>query len=163
MVTERAPWDRRPGEPSRAYAAFRTYRDAGPLRLLVRVPHDVDVHERTVFRWSARWDWQARAVAWDDEVHRAEDARRLEALRTMHDQHQRAGRAAMTKALAALAALEPADIGAAAAARLLEIGTRLERDILTTSVEQLQGGAPAVAGEDPWDAIARELGASDSG
>ena len=37
--------------------------------------------------------------------------------------------------------------------RLLEIGTRLEREILTTSVEALQGAAPAPAGDDPWDAI----------
>lgn len=161
MVTERAPWDRRKGEPNRSYLAFRAYRDLGPLRMLARVETDVGL--RTVERWSARWDWAARAVAWDDETHRLEDARRLEAIRTMHDQHQRAGRAAMTKALAALAVIDPADIGAAAAARLLEIGTRLERDILTTSVEQLQGVAPATAVDDPWDAIARELGASDAG
>jgi hypothetical protein len=154
VVIERAPWDRRDGEPARAYGAFRAYRDAGPARTVSRLEL---ASPRTLERWSTRWDWPARAVAWDDETHRLEDLRRLEAIRTMHDQHQRAGRAAMGKALAALAALEPADISAAAAARLLEIGSRLERDMLTSSVEELQGAPRTSAAGDPWDAIAREL------
>jgi hypothetical protein len=156
-VNERRAWDRQHGETSRAYAAFRRYRDAGPLRTQAATAMAFDVHLRTVNRWSARWDWQARAVAWDDEVHILEYARRLEAIRTLHDTHQRAARAALTKALAALAAIDAKDIPAGAAARLLELGTRLERETLLTSVEDLQGIARSVLTEDPWEAIAREL------
>ena len=156
VTTERRPWDRRDGETARAYSAFRSFREAGPLRSLTATAAELGIAERTAKRWSGRWDWFERAVAWDDEIHQLEDARRLEALRTMHDQHQRAARAATAKALAALQALDAADIPAAAAARLLDLGTRLERETLTVSVEQLQGNARAV-GPDPWDAIAREL------
>jgi hypothetical protein len=154
---ERAPWERRPHEPARAHDGFRRYRDAGPLRSLSSIAEQLGVHVRTVKRWSARWDWPARAISWDDEAHRADDRRRLEALRSMHDTHQRAGRAAIAKALAALHEIAPADVGAASAARLLEIGTRLERQTLTISVEELQNVALIAALDDPWDAIAREL------
>ena len=144
-----------------AYAAFRAYREGGPLRTLVAAAAAAGAGGRTVKRWSAAWDWPARAVAWDDEVHQLEDRRRLEQLRTMHDQHQRAGRAAIAKALAALQALDPIDIPAGAAARLLELGARLERDTLLVSVEQLQGAAAAAGAADPWEAIARELQGAD--
>ena len=165
IVSERNPWDRRDGETSKAYAAFRQYRDLGPLRTVEQMR---GVGRTSAERWSARWDWQARAVAWDDATHMADDARRLEAIRTMHDTHQRAGRVAMSKALAALQRLEPDQIPPYAAARLLELGARLERETLIVSVEELQGGFPAhlpqigPPADDPWERISRELTAPDS-
>jgi hypothetical protein len=40
----------------------------------------------------------------------------------------------------------------------LELGARLERETLTVSVAELQGFTGADSGgEDPWEAIAREL------
>jgi hypothetical protein len=107
--------------------------------------------------WSSRWSWVARAEAWDDEQYRLEDRQRLGAIRTMHQNHQRAGRAAMRMALQALDRLEPSRIPAGAAARLLELGARLERETLLVSVEDLQGVSVEEPGEDPWDRIARAL------
>jgi hypothetical protein len=45
------------------------------------------------------------------------------------------------------------------AARLLDLGTRLERSTLLVSVEELQGrvSQPLDGVDDPWDRIAREL------
>lgn len=152
------PWERRPDERTRAYEAFRVYRDAGAGRTIDPVAQVVDVTVRCVRGWSSKFDWRERAEAWDDKRFRVEDLERLEAIRTMHSNHQRAGRAAMAKALAALQALPVDHIPAGAAARLLELGARLERTTLTKSVEELQGvqvdGTPT---EDPWDIIAREL------
>lgn len=159
-MSERNPWDRRDGETGRAYAAFRLFRDAGPLRTLAAV---VGFRRRTVEDWSSTWDWHARATAWDDARHMLTDAARLEAIRTMHDTHQRAGRVAMSKALAALQAARPEEIPPYAAARLLELGARLERDTLLSSVEELQGVLPehlpgmSPPADDPWERISREL------
>lgn len=150
-----SPWDRRPGESARAYQTFRRFRDLGPLRSFDALL-DETLRRSTVTEWSRRHDWKDRAQAWDDQVHRAEDARRLEAIRAMHDTHQRAGRAILQLALRALAELRPEDIPAYAAARLLELGTRLERDILVHSVEELQGIPPPIL-EDPWETVADEL------
>jgi hypothetical protein len=162
VVSEQAPraaWDRREGETAQAYAAFRVYRDLGPLRTVDKM---MGVARTSAQRWSRRWDWQARAVAWDDSVHQEEDRARLEAIRTMHSTHQAAGRAAMAKALQVLNALKPSDVPATAAARLLEVGARLEERTLLRSVAELQGLARAepVPGEDPFDAIAREFNAA---
>lgn len=151
---EAPAWARLDGEPSRAHEAFRAFRDLGPGRRLEAVAEGAGVRPSTVRRWSARWEWQARADAWDDEVHRLTDVERLEAVRTMHVEHRRAGRTAMVKALEALELLEPAQIPASAAARLLELGSRLERDTLAA---ELLGADLGDAGEDPWDRIAREL------
>jgi hypothetical protein len=153
----RTPWDRRAGESAKAHAYFRRFRDLGPLRSFdVLVDPEHAVTGATLRKWSQTFDWRDRAQAWDEEAHRAEDASRLEALRGMHDRHQRAGRLAMQKALAALQGCSPDDIPPYAAARLLELGARLERDTLTVSVEELQGRTPAPP-EDPWEQVAREL------
>lgn len=149
-MIERRAWDRLERESPKAYEAFRAYRDQGTARTLVGLPG----HHR---QWSVKWNWSARATAWDDELHMLDDRRRLEAIRTMHDQHTRAARAALAKGLAALQALSSEEIGAAGAARLIEVGTRLERQMLTTSVEELQGLGRSGAVEDPWEVIAREL------
>ena len=151
---ERHAWDRQQGESTKGYAAFRLFRDMGPMRKLA----DVDVvgtTSRTVRQWSYDHDWWARAAAWDDLVHMEEDRQRLEDLREMHDTHQRAGRMALTLAMEAMAKIQPEDITPTAAAKLLDLGARLERDILTVSVEDLQGIGKSA--DDPFEAIAREL------
>lgn len=154
----RQPWDRRERETAKAYLAFRVFRDLGPTRRLGDMP---GYHYESVRRWSQTHDWVDRATAWDDETHRLDDQRRLEAIRRMHDTHQRAARLAMSKAIEALRLLAPEEIPAYAASRLLELGARLERDTLTVSVEELQGIASlTLDGEDPWERIARDFQAS---
>lgn len=74
----------------------------------------------------------------------------------------------MGKALAALARMEPEQIPPYAAAKLLELGARLERETLLVSVEELQGVFPAhlphlgAPVDDPWERISRELTAPDA-
>jgi hypothetical protein len=137
---------------------FRAFRDLGPSRRLDAVLPFTTAAYDTVRHWSARWDWWRRAEAWDAEQYRIEDTERLAAIRTMHANHQRAGRAAMRKALEALAELPASHVPAGAAARLLELGARLERQTLIYSVEELQGVADEDAErDDPWQRIADEL------
>ena len=151
----RAPWDRRDDEPARNYAAFRLFRDLGPLRKLEDVAA-IGVTPRCIRQWSYDWDWPARAVAWDDVVHAEEDRQRLESLRDMHRLHQQAGRAALELAVEAFGNIDPTEISPSAAARLLELGARLERDTLTVSVEDLQGASGSTK-DDPWEKLAQEL------
>ena len=154
MSVERNAWDRLDGETSKGYAAFRQYRDLGPHR---RVERMENVSRITVERWSARFDWVARCAAWDDAQAMIEDSERLDALRSMHRTHQLAARALQRFALAALAALPTEGVTAGDIARLIELGTKLERATLSQSVADLTGQGVAV--DDPWDAIAHELSA----
>jgi hypothetical protein len=151
-------WDRRSGEPTRAYAAFRIFRDLPPSqRNLAKVTEAIGCSERATRGWAASWSWRDRADAWDDACHRIEDRERLEAIRQMHSIHQRAGRAAMSKAIQALSILDPAAMTPGTIARMMELGAKLERSTLLTSVEELQGIETIEESEDPWDRIAREL------
>lgn len=157
-MIEAEPWERAPGERAAQYATFRAFRDLGPSRRLDRVLPYTSVSYDTIRHWASRHDWWARAEAWDGEQYRIEDRERLEAIRTMHANHQRAGRAAMRKGLEALNELPATMVPAGAAARLLELGARLERQTLIYSVEELQGVADAESErDDPWQRIADEL------
>lgn len=155
MAEERYPWERRPGETAKAYEGFRAFRDLPASTRTIRKLNESGYPQAK--NWSSRWDWHARATAWDDHVARQEDEDRLSALRSMHSNHQRAARAIQQFALAALSRLDIEEASPADVARLLELGARLERVTLSVSVEELQGRPPLHMTDDPWTRIANEL------
>jgi hypothetical protein len=59
------PWNRQPGETSKAYEAFSLYRDLGSERSTRRVSEQLAKSETLIKRWSGKYDWVARAGAWD--------------------------------------------------------------------------------------------------
>lgn len=149
------PWEKLPEESSRAYAAFRLYRDLGPSRSMEQLLPDVT--RTSAYRWSSANRWAERAGAWDIERWRMEDSERLAAIRAMDETHQRAGRAMVTAGLRALA--EQPKLTPNQAARLVDLGTRLERAALTG--EHLAPPPPGPSGVaeslSPLERIAREL------
>lgn len=154
MVSEHEPdpWEQLPAETARAYAAFRQFRDLGPARKLGDV---TGASRQAVNGWRTRWRWPERVRAWDVETHRLEDARRLDSIRSMDEQHQQIARlmiAAGVRSLQGDVELTPHQ-----AARLLDIGTRLQRAALTG--EHLPPLAPVADAEElsPLERIAREL------
>lgn len=83
------PWDRRPGEPSRAYETFCLYRDTGPQRSLDRTRRNLGKaagYTRWIETWSTRWAWVERATAWDDHVDRERREATGRAMREMLDE-----------------------------------------------------------------------------
>jgi hypothetical protein len=150
----RRAWDRREGETSRAYAAFRAYRDMGPLRTHRELP--APFNTSAAERWSHRFEWVARAAAWDDERAMIEDDERLDALRQMHHTHQVVARSALAIAARALAQLDVAEMSASEVVRMMEAAAALERQTLTQPLSELLGQGP-VGADDPWDRIASEL------
>src|SRR4051794_18069539 len=78
---ELLPWERRPREGERAYAAFLAYRDLGPSR--THEATRIRLAKRPAYlgliqRGPARREWRGRAAAGDAPRHaeRDEDARR---------------------------------------------------------------------------------------
>jgi hypothetical protein len=70
------PWDRVPGESSRAYEAFCVFRDAGPSRKMDKVWRSYEREHRRVvpehrrcasswWEWYRRFDWKDRAEKYD--------------------------------------------------------------------------------------------------
>ena len=88
------PWERRPREGERAYAAFLAYRDLGPGRTLEATRTRLGKRPgylKPIERWSALRQWRERSCAWDDHLQSERDKitreevakwerRRLEAL-----------------------------------------------------------------------------------
>ncbi len=87
-MTDRKPWDRLPGEGTRAYEAFLRYRDMPPgRRSIQRVSVECAKSTPLLKRWSARHDWVARALAWDEEGVRQADETHIELRRTALERH----------------------------------------------------------------------------
>lgn len=59
------PWDRQPGETSKAYEAFVTYRDLGGKRTLREVGEILGKSEQVLSVWSTKNHWVSRSSAWD--------------------------------------------------------------------------------------------------
>lgn len=64
-MAELHPWNRQPGETSKAYEAFSIYRDLGSERSTRRVAEQLSKSEALINRWSGKYDWPARSRAWD--------------------------------------------------------------------------------------------------
>lgn len=64
------PWERLPEEPTKAWDAFAAYRDMGSLRSLAKVGRTLGKSTTMAEEWSRRWDWVARARAYDAEQDR---------------------------------------------------------------------------------------------
>src|SRR4051812_37978266 len=59
------PWDRRPGEGQKAFAAASAYFGLGPGRSIQAVAREFAKSGSLLRRWSARFAWVERAAAYD--------------------------------------------------------------------------------------------------
>lgn len=76
------PLNRRPGESAKAFQACKIYIELGVNRSMAEVAIKLDKSHALISRWSARWQWNERAVEWDHymlEREKQEQERALEA------------------------------------------------------------------------------------
>jgi hypothetical protein len=64
------PYERRPDENEKQWAAFLLYRDSGPEQSLRSVAREMGLNPTTVANWSVRHSWVERSRAWSVEVDR---------------------------------------------------------------------------------------------
>lgn len=141
LATATKPYDPMPGEPMRAFDAFRAYLELGPSRsngkAAVRVGKTTDLLDR----WAARWNWVDRARARDadaalmerhaqEEVARAAaidwNARRISIRRMEYDAAEQLA-AVARKALDRFMAGDAEPPSLAEVARALELASKLGR------------------------------------
>jgi hypothetical protein len=90
-------WERLPGETSKAWEAFSTYRDLGKRRGISKASAVLGKTKRQLEAWSSKFDWVSRAAAFDvyHDRRRLESAlnsdcelhgRKLEAFRLQNEQ-----------------------------------------------------------------------------
>jgi hypothetical protein len=84
------PWERRAHESAKSFRYFCVYRDMGPERSIVKT---VTGESTAKLRWlehlSSKWQWVARAAAYDDEVDRQKREASEAERRSMAERHAR--------------------------------------------------------------------------
>lgn len=126
------PWDIRPDETARAYAAFAVYRGMGEGRTLERVNREYTVHPpiNSLKAWSTRHDWVTRARAFDEAAAVMASLADLNNHAEVRARQAAAARVLQEKGLARAEALDPMELAPAEAAKYVTDGAKLERDAL---------------------------------
>lgn len=83
------PWDRQPGETSKAYEAFVIYRDMGANRTVRRTAQDLTKSEQLIKGWSSKHHWVRRVEAFDSLPARKTEEAYAEMAQRIAAQHER--------------------------------------------------------------------------
>jgi hypothetical protein len=137
------PWEQLPGESSKAYAAFCLYRDQGLSRSMeatsrVYHSHSAQLGSETatgrrrgasgqIRLWAERWNWSARARAWDQELERVKWSKQVEASAEMAERHAKEALMLQNKAVERLRLLRPEELGPRETLSYLIEAAKLER------------------------------------
>lgn len=124
------PWDMRPGETARAYAAFCAYRDMGPdrsLRGLRDSGNRAASNLRQMADWSSKHDWPDRAASWDQFVDHEVQDDQLEQIKEMRRRHAALASNMLNQAAQRILSFDAADLSPTELARWVEIGVKIER------------------------------------
>ena len=89
MAGKRKPWDRRDDGRDEGWASFVIYRDLGLGRRCHMVTVETGDSLRQVHEYSGKYNWVARARAWDRVKDQARTRGELSAIENMHRRHTR--------------------------------------------------------------------------
>jgi hypothetical protein len=127
-------WDPLPDETTRSYEAFCRYRDLGGKRSFTLVAKELNCSLPNVTRWSTRFRWSERAIAFDayaDQKHREQMARERTEMRTRQAQigavMQSIGTHALRELQDKIQQKLPLHLSTGEAAQLIAEGSKMER------------------------------------
>jgi hypothetical protein len=136
VVLRNEPWDRRHGETAKQFQAFAIYRDLTPnIRSIEKTAEILGKSSRTLQPWSSANDWVERAQAYDVEMDRRARQAREDERAAFERRQVAAGAGLSTLGMRRILGderegIEPAkpeELDTMTAARLIEIGVRIER------------------------------------
>jgi hypothetical protein len=83
------PWERQPGETSKAFDAFATWRDLGPERSVQKAADALGKSRQQLADWGIKNNWRPRLNAWERELDRRSTEAQLKAVEEMAVRHTR--------------------------------------------------------------------------
>jgi hypothetical protein len=144
----RDPWDRRPGETPKAYAAFLDYRNMGAhkrsLRAMTAREHNPDaVHLAVAMKWSRENDWVDRVGSWDDFLARQDQIEQVEQVHAMRRRHAALGFQMLDIAAERVRAINIEKLTVREALMLADLGIKIERQARgeTVTIDELRTDA----------------------
>lgn len=120
-------WERKKGESSEAYAAFKLYYKMGDKRSCTRVVQKLNKSRALITGWCGKWNWVERARAYDNELARQEFAEACNAVKKMNEQQAQIGLLIQKKALEALKEMKSKELYPKLLLQYLVQGAGLER------------------------------------
>lgn len=120
-------WERKKGESSEAYAAFKLYYQMGDKRSCSKVAQSLLKSRVLITGWCSKWDWVERARAYDNELARQEFAEACNAIKKMNEQQAQIGLLIQKKALEALKEMKSKELYPKLLLQYLVQGAGLER------------------------------------
>jgi len=141
------PWEQQPGESTKAFEAFRTYRDMGTERSVRKVSRQLTKSETLLKRWSSAYDWPERAHAYDRELDRQAHDAAVKELRDMTNRHIRIAMQLQQKAVQALQNIEAEQLTPNMTLKFMKMATELEKNNRFTEAGYGQDGHKEAAGE----------------
>lgn len=133
---DREAWERQPGESGPAFEAFATYRDMEEKRTISAVARQLNKSGTLCHRWKLKYDWRARADAYDASI--AEEARKqaVSERKKMQDRHIKMSLQLQRKAMEALENIKPEEMTPKDVKEFLRLATELERMNREESIQQ---------------------------
>ena len=80
-------WERQIGESEQAWEAFRTFRDMGLKRTVEGVCAKLSKSRPLISRWKAKWFWEERCRAYDNELQKEAFKDAVKERRKMNERH----------------------------------------------------------------------------
>lgn len=80
-------WERQIGESEQAWEAFLTFRDMGSKRSVHGVCEALSKSRPLISRWKARWYWEDRCRAYDNELQRQAFRDAVKERKKMNERH----------------------------------------------------------------------------
>lgn len=128
-------WERKKGESSESYAAFKLYYQMGDERSCAKVAKNLGRSNTLISGWCSKWDWVERARAYDNELARQEFAEACNAIKKMNEQQAQIGLLIQKKALEALKEMKSKELYPKLLLQYLVQGAGLERKARDSDVE----------------------------
>ena len=122
------PWERMEGEGSKAFEAFRVYRDMGAERSLRAVGERLGKSKAIIERWSSSNQWVERVRAYDNDLERAAHLEAVKGVREMQRRHLGMAAQLQHKGMLALQSLDPNSMNAKVLIKYITDGAKLERE-----------------------------------
>lgn len=120
-------WERKKGESSEAYTAFKLYYQMGEKRSCSKVAQSLLKSRVLITGWCSKYNWVERARAYDNELARQEFAEACNAIKKMNEQQAQIGLLIQKKALEALKEMKSKELYPKLLLQYLVQGAGLER------------------------------------
>jgi len=153
-------WEQSEYESSKAYEAFRCYRDMGSSRSISKVSKRFGKNDSLISRWSKTYEWVHRANQYDAYMDKVRLEEREKQTKQFEELKLKYGMLMTLKGGQILESMDPNKIKIVDAIRMLDFGVKLERETADHELEMLEKKLAKI-NNPPHEVVVRVVSAED--